>query len=62
MSAETCATPRIQAAAQQAVAVDGAGRLEWYCYLPLMRPGWPGYLASDRATTELFRYAAGAPL
>jgi hypothetical protein len=39
-------------AAQQAVAVDGAGRLELFCYLPLMRSGWPRRLASDRAATE----------
>jgi hypothetical protein len=39
-------------AAQQAVAVDGAGRPEVLHYLLLMRPGRPRCLASDRAATE----------
>jgi hypothetical protein len=40
------------------VAVDDDGRPELLCYLPLSRLGWPGCLASDRAATELRRWAA----
>lgn len=39
------------------VAVDGAGRPELLHYLILSRLDWPGRLASDRAATELLRWA-----
>jgi hypothetical protein len=40
------------------VAVDGAGCPGLLHYLLLSRPDWPGRLASDRAATELLRWAA----